>query len=178
MTANGNLIATGCGNILDKRNKNIKKSKIKIDPVSTFTDCVGGTCNVHCKPGMIFDKGSQNPQNGVIKVTCTKKGFAPKGQKAKCRKAPGQRSEDELMFDDAPENNNDKTRCLNTIYEKFNTSSSVVDVNCKNGRCTVNCRATGEQARHQWPDGKTTKFGVYVCKGFRNWAPNKGSILC
>lgn len=59
----------GCGKVLDKKNKAIKKSKIKIDPVSTFTNCVGNVCHVSCKPGRVFDKGSKGVVNGVIKVS-------------------------------------------------------------------------------------------------------------
>jgi len=180
LTANGNLVTPGCGKVLDKRNKFIKKNKIKIDPVSTFTNCEGNVCSVMCKPGRVFDKGSKGAVNGVIKVTCTpKKGFGPKAQKAKCRTAS--RSEMDLMFDDpipAPSNNNDKTKCSNTIYEKFNTSPSAVEVNCVNSKCKVTCRSTGQPARHQWPDGKIAQYGQYICKGFKNWAPVKGSIIC
>ena len=69
LTANGNLVTPGCGKVLDKRNKMIKKSKIKIDPVSTFTNCEGNVCSVMCKPGRVFDKGSKGAVNGVIKVS-------------------------------------------------------------------------------------------------------------
>ena len=68
LTSNGNLVTPGCGKILDKKNKAIKKSKIKIDPVSTFTSCEGNVCSVSCKPGRKFDKMSKGAVNGVIKV--------------------------------------------------------------------------------------------------------------
>jgi len=174
LTANGNLVTPGCGKVLDKKNKAIKKSKIKIDPVSTFTNCVGNVCHVSCKPGRVFDKGSKGVVNGVIKVTCNKGVYGPKAQKAKCRTAS--RSEMDLMFDDQV--NNDTTKCSNSIYEKFNTSPSAVEVNCVNSKCKVTCRSTGQPARHQWPDGKIAQYGTYICKGFKNWSPVKGSIVC
>ena len=58
-----------CGNPLDKRNKMIKKAKIKVDPRSVnVKSCDSTGCNLQCKPGLVWDRMSKGAVNGIIRV--------------------------------------------------------------------------------------------------------------
>ena len=59
-----------CGNPLDKRNKMIKKAKIKVDPRSVnVQSCDSTGCNLKCKPGLVWDRMSKGAVNGIIRVS-------------------------------------------------------------------------------------------------------------
>lgn len=154
--------------------------RYNLDEQSLSAECDKVKCVLSCKNAGATLKAtpSKLPKNGEMIIKCGKKGFAPKKVKASCIDGSSQRAFGGLFDDKTADKQNNKTSCLNSIYEKYAVSPDSVNVNCTGNKCLVSCKNTGKPPRHVWPDGSSLPRSLFTCKGRFSWSPIRGRIVC
>ena len=102
--------------------------RYNLDEQSLSAECDKVKCVLSCKNAGASLKAtpSKLPKNGEMIIKCGKKGFAPKKVKATCIGGSPQRALGGLFDDETATKQNNKTSCLNSIYEKYAGANFII----------------------------------------------------